>query len=125
MVFKATWMTCSRVRMTTLMIVVMALWTTVALAGVNEDLYNAAKYGDLPEVKRLLVEGAKVNASDKDGVTALILASLMGHREIVKELLAKGAEVNARNNSGGSALIAASIKGHREIVDLLIKAGAK
>jgi len=32
----------------------MALWATVAIAGMNEDLIEAAKRGDLPQVKGLV-----------------------------------------------------------------------
>ena len=41
-------------RMMALLMAVLALWVTVAIAGINEDLINASKRGDLAEVKRLL-----------------------------------------------------------------------
>jgi hypothetical protein len=50
---------------------VLALLTTVAIAGVNEDLITASMRGDLPEVKRLLAKGADVNAKKKGGVRQL------------------------------------------------------
>ncbi len=79
---------------------VVALWATVAVAGVNEDLRAAAKKGDLPKVKSLLAKGAEVNAKDKDALTALMFASMNGHREIVELLLDKGADVNAKDIEG-------------------------
>ncbi len=48
-----------------LFIAVVSLWVTFAIAGMNEDLVEAAKIGDLPEVKRLLAKGADGNAKDE------------------------------------------------------------
>jgi len=38
-------------------------------------------------VKLLLKEGADVNAKDKDGITDLMEASIMGHANILEVLL--------------------------------------
>jgi len=38
---------------------VIALWATVAIAGVNEDLIKAAESGDLTNVKSLIASGAR------------------------------------------------------------------
>ncbi|MGA7492067.1 MAG: ankyrin repeat domain-containing protein [Syntrophobacteraceae bacterium] len=107
------------------LMVVFALWATVAVAGVKEDFFEAAKRGDLPAVKRFIANGTDVNAKDKNGNVALTTASFNGHKEIVRVLLAKGADVNAKMNNGKTALMAASAFGHKEIKKLLIKAGAK
>jgi hypothetical protein len=96
-----------------------------ASAGMNEYLMKVAFRGDLPEVKLLLAAGAAVNAKDEKGRTALILASMQGHREVVQALLAAGAEVNAKSTNGKTALMLATEKGHREVIELLLKAGAK
>ena len=45
--------------------------------------------GRLEEVKRLLNEGANVNAKDDGGMTALMAASGQGRVEVVKVLLDK------------------------------------
>jgi ankyrin repeat protein len=107
------------------LIVVVALWATLATAGVNEGLMQAAKHGDLPEVKRLVAKAAEINAKDRDGRTALMLASENGYGEVVQALLAKGADVNSKDNNGATALMLAPRKGHGEVRELLIKAGAK
>jgi ankyrin repeat protein len=72
--------TFSRMKMITAVIAVLALWATVS-KGEGHDLIIAAYYGDLPEVKRLLAAGAKVNSKDKNDITALMAASLRGHRK--------------------------------------------
>ena len=56
----------------------------------------------------LLAKGADVNAKNQDGWTALMCASLDGHKEVVELLLAKRADVNAKANDGFTALIMAS-----------------
>ena len=67
-------------RMLPVLIVVFALWANVAIAGVNENLLEAAKRGDLDEVTSLVDKGADVNAKDNRGATALMFASDNGHR---------------------------------------------
>ncbi|MFH0785245.1 MAG: ankyrin repeat domain-containing protein [Pseudomonadota bacterium] len=96
----------------------------------NADLIKAAFSGNLPEVERLLENGANVNAKRDDGITALIGASIEGHEDVVALLLAKGVDVNekgnifGRNGGGATACDFASLKGHQEIVKMLIRAGA-
>jgi len=108
------------------LLMVFSWGATAAIAGVNENLIDAAGRGDLPSVKRLINKGAAVNAKDKDGWTALMDASFgAGHREVVELLLAHGADVNAKNNNGDTALSLASQNGHEDIEELLLKAGAK
>lgn len=93
------------------------------------DLVRGAFSGDLLEVKRLLENGANVNAKREDGLTALMGASLEGHQEIVELLLTKNPEVDAKvyfygHTSGATACDLASQKGYKDIVKLLVRAGA-
>jgi ankyrin repeat protein len=95
----------------------------------DEDLIKAAFDGQASEVKRLLDEGANVNAKRENGMTALMGASLAGYQEVVELLLARGAEVDARvyffgRGGGATAYDLASQKEHRDIMRLLIRAGA-
>jgi len=112
--------------MMALLMAVVALWASAAMAGVNEDLCLAAWHGDLREVKRLIAKGADVNAKvSKYGLTALMHASMNGDREVMQELLSKGAEVNAKNNDGRTALMFASIWDHPQVVQELLSRGAE
>ena len=60
----------------------------------NQELLEAACEGNVNEVKRLIVDGADVNASDDYGWTALMIAAGCGHTETCEMLIAKGADVN-------------------------------
>ena len=58
----------------------------------NEQLVEAAKKGDLSAAKRLVANGADVNAKMKDGSSALGVASFKGYREVVELLINGGAK---------------------------------
>lgn len=59
------------------------------------SLFGAIRDGNISLVTQLISQGIDVNATQKDGGTALMVASQDGHTEIVKILLAAGAKVNA------------------------------
>jgi hypothetical protein len=93
----------------------------------NIKLIRSSMFGNREAVKKLLKEGADVNAKNSYGYTALILASSNGRTEIVAMLLDAGANVNARTNTnywGSTALIRASENKHTEIVSMLLDNGA-
>ncbi len=74
---------------------------------------------------RALDRGAEINTKwPTDGATALIAASLKGHREVVQALLTKGAEVNARRGAWRDRVDAASFRGDLEVVQALLAKGA-
>jgi ankyrin repeat protein len=81
-------------------------------AKANDQLLEAIQGGgNLEEVKALLDQGANVNAADKTGTTALMLAAKHGKSDVVSTLLAKGANIYATDNHGQTALkIAAKLK---------------
>ena len=75
----------------------------------------------------LLDRGADVNATDKFGNTALIMAcKWRGYKPegIVSLLLKKGADVNANDRWKTTALMAASNMGRTKIVKILLERGA-
>jgi ankyrin repeat protein len=87
-------------------------------------LHDAAKKGDVGEVRRLLSEGASVNAKDSAGGTPLIWATVNGHLETVKCLIAENAAVDSEDNNGQTALMYACWMGHLDIAKLLVENGA-
>ncbi len=88
----------------------------VAAAGGEED--------DPAGVALLLRHKAKVDARDRDGRSALHVASALGHGEIATTLLAAGADVHARDAQGMVPLLDAARGGSVAVVDALIEAGA-
>lgn len=75
-------------------------------------------------VQALLAAGADVGAAERNGNTALMLASATGHREVVRLLLAAKADVNARRRDGGTALMLALQNDDSGMAQLLRDAGA-
>ena len=100
-------------------------WTARATTALDSQLIEAAKQGDLTLVKNLLDEGATVNATLKDGSTALMWATISGNTELAKLLLDKGADVNAKADDEFSAFMWAAIMEHQDIVNLLKSRGAE
>ncbi len=84
-------------------------------------LVIAAREGSTASVDVLLVAKAAVDAKNRFGDTALMVASLNGRIEIVRKLRAAGAEVN---RPGWTPLIYAATGGHAEIVRFLLAQGA-
>lgn len=89
---------------------------------IKMDLIQAAYKGDVVEVKRLINQGADVNAKSKYDRTALMDAAQEGHVEVMHTLLQQGADVNAKNNYGWTALYYAA--GNTEVVRVLLTVGA-
>ena len=78
------------------------------------------------EAVQILVDaGAEVDFQFDNGITALMIMSILRQTETVRVLLEAGADVNATNNAdGGTALIFAVYGGSTETVSLLIESGA-
>lgn len=85
---------------------------------------RAVTSGDVEAVRQLLQSGADVNARDRYGQTALMLAAHRGHLEIVETLLGREADLNVTAKYNLSALMLAVLAGHVAIARLLARAGA-
>ena len=69
--------------------------------------------------KKLLVNGADVNARNEQGGTALLIAILNKQRAMVSLLLEHGADASIASNKGLTPLKLASNIKHEEILRLL------
>ena len=68
-----------------------AILLFAASLGVNEDLLEASRTGDLAAVQALIGKGAALEAKTAYGQTPLYLAAMNGREEVVRYLLEKGA----------------------------------
>ena len=105
-----------------MMLFIVLLIPTSAI-GELMPLHEAARKGDVEEVKRLLDNGANVWAQDYGGTTALYWAAFR-HVEAVKVLLEHGADVGARDEDGKTALFFAAQNGNVDVVKVLLEHGA-
>jgi ankyrin repeat protein len=93
-------------------------------------LIRYAYYGVLSGVEALTEAKAKINARDRAGNTALILAAgwqvidkalpTEEYLPIVKLLLKQGADRTVKNRAGVTALLAATQQDHKDIMALLL-----
>ncbi len=94
-------------------------------AAPDAPVADAAQRGDLEAVRRLLRDGADVNAAQGDGMTALHWAAERGDRELGEVLIYAGARVDAGTRIGHyTPLHLAARAAHGPIVDLLLEAGS-
>ena len=87
----------------------------------NNSLHEAARDGNIDAIELLLKKHVDINVDDKNGVTALMLASGNGHTQVIELLLKKHPDINLQAKNGVTALMLASLNGHIQIVDLLLK----
>ncbi len=79
---------------------------------------------ELPSLELLLDAGAKLESSDETGLTALHIASQLGHEALVERLLDRGANIEAREEAQYTPLMMAANSGEAGVVALLLKSGA-
>jgi uncharacterized protein len=78
----------------------------------------------MEDLERLLTAGADIDARDRYGQTALMLAASQGSAFVVGWLIENGAALDHTAKYGLSALMLAVIRGHVDVVWRLVNAGA-
>jgi ankyrin repeat protein len=92
----------------------------------NDQLYEAARKGDVAEVKAALDRGADVNAKFRYGATALFKAAERGHTEVVNLLIERGADVNVKDTFyGATAMTWALNKKHTGVIRAILAKSAE
>jgi ankyrin repeat protein len=90
----------------------------------NPTWERAVRRGDAQAVRELLQAGTDVDARDRHGQTALMLAAHRGYGEITALLVEAGADLNVAAKYNLTALMLAIVAGHAPVARLLIRAGA-
>jgi predicted LPLAT superfamily acyltransferase len=79
-----------------------------------------AALGNIEIMQALIAAGANLNAVNRDGNSALMLATDSNLTESAKVLVNAGADVNLRNHKRYTPLINAVTRGNQEVVKLLL-----
>ena len=96
-----------------------------AAADADSPVADAAQRGDLEAVRRLLREGADVNAPQGDGMTALHWAAERGDESLCEVLLYAGARVDAGTRIGHyTPLHLAARAANEAVLGKLLRAGS-
>lgn len=90
----------------------------------NPAWEHAARSGDVESARTLLDSGTDINARDRYGQTALMLAAHGGHEALVEMLIEHGADLNVTAKYCLSALMLSVVAGHAGIARRLARAGA-
>jgi ankyrin repeat protein len=92
-------------------------------ATLDTRLIAAAWKNDLLRARRLIDQGADVNAQDETQQSAYLIAASEGYLRLLELALRNGAEVNAKDSFNGTALIRAADRGHADVAGHLVAAG--
>lgn len=93
----------------------------------TEAILAAARKGDVAGVKKLLDQGADVNAKGRYDVTPLMTAALRGNVELVRLLLERGADTGIKDSfykASPLGMALSSSPPHYEVAELLAAKGS-
>ena len=94
-------------------------------AELNDLFFYYSRIGNKDVVRLLLRFGANPDSAiPNDGITPLMLATMMENTPLVRILLGAGANVNARDNTDNTALMYAAMIENDEIMRILLNAKA-
>lgn len=96
----------------------------VADPALDRALVAAADRGDAKAVRKLLDQGANVDARDAHRRTALLVATRANRVEVARVLIEAGADVNAKDDIEDSPYLYAGAEGRNEILKMTLAHGA-
>ena len=94
----------------------------------NKPLFAAVRDGDIEQVKKLISQGADINAKDERGLAPLWIAAKAHNMELLEMLIAKGADVNTEDENGHTVVdhcILEDWAPRKYVVELLVSKGAR
>jgi uncharacterized protein len=91
----------------------------------DSALIDAAWSNDVPRARRLINQGADVNAQDDTQQSAYLIATSEGYLDLLDLTLANGADVTSLDSFDGTGLIRAAERGHADIVGRLLRTGVE
>jgi hypothetical protein len=92
-------------------------------AALDRQLRDAAWDNDVARARRLIRQGADVNAKDDTQQSAYLIATSEGYLDLLRLTLRNGARINAKDSWNGTGLIRAAERGHALVVGELLRAG--
>ncbi|MBX9840564.1 MAG: ankyrin repeat domain-containing protein [Xanthobacteraceae bacterium] len=90
----------------------------------EREMIAAAERGELVVVRGLFREGARIDARDQRGRTALLAATHRNRVEVARFLIQEGADVNAKDFIQDTPFLYAGAEGRTEILKMALAAGA-
>lgn len=105
--------------------VCMLVLISQSLAAEDVSIADAVEKREPARITELLEQGADINATQADGMSAIHWAVFYEQAELTKQLIASGARVDAANRYGVTPLSIACENGNEAIVELLLAAGAE
>jgi hypothetical protein len=90
--------------------------------GLERDMIVGAERGEIVTVRAALADGARINARDQRGRSALLAATQRNEIEAVRLLIREGADVNAKDFVQDSPFFNAAAEGRIEILKLILGA---
>ncbi len=97
-------------------------FTVIEMSDLNRMLRDAARRGNMLEVRGLVGDGADVRCSSPLGTTPLHWAAETGQYDAVEYLISVGADVMAEDKHGQTPLDRAITANQANVIDLLQKA---
>lgn len=97
--------------------------TPTQQASLDQALRDAAWANDVATARRLVTQGADVNAKDSTQQSAYLVATSEGYLDLLRLTLASGAKVDDKDSWNGTGLIRAAERGHGLVVGQLLQAG--
>lgn len=83
---------------------------------------QAAESGGLAQLQVLLATGVDINATNRQGRTAITLASLKQHYDCVEYLIASGADINKQDQTCFNPFLLACLNNDLRLLRIVLKA---